>query len=550
MVPAEEKVDEELDGLLDRLVALAEDPIRREGPDEGPVADLGGVRLPQRSEELELPAESASRGPESEQAAAEGFFPVAPRSLAQAQVSEMVVEGIVLRSLAHEGSMRGVEISQRIGLPFAIIEKLLQGLKTRRLLMHKSGGGLADYIYELTEAGAVKVRQDPSPCKYCGAAPVSLADYEASVAAQSLTRLEVRPEDLKRAFGQMTLSDEMSKRLGLAIASGKGLFLYGRPGNGKTCIAERITAVYGTSIWIPRAISVGGEIIRLFDPGCHEELPLREGDQIISDERIDGRWVRIRRPTIVVGGELTMASLEITTEGDSGVAEGPVQLKSNCGTLVIDDFGRQQIAPAELLNRWIVPLEKRYDLLHLASGRKIRVPFDQFVVFSTNLEPKDLVDEAFLRRIPYKIEIENPSEDQFRGLFQGTCAKLGVEFHADALDYLLEAHYRQAKREMRFLSSARFAASGRDVLPVYELAAGREHNRAGHRGAKLLFDRRRLSPARRHLQSAIWATKRGRMAGAIALASPRGHSSASGSRRVRGLVGFLVRFRPAVCVSS
>ncbi len=188
----------------------------------------------------------------------------------------------------------------------------------------------------------------------------------------------------------------------------------------------------------------------MFDPGCHEELPLREGDQIISDEKIDRRWVRVRRPTIVVGGELTMASLEITTDADSGVSEAPVQLKSNCGTLVIDDFGRQQVAPAELLNRWIVPLEKRYDLLRLASGRKIRVPFDQFVVFSTNLEPKDLVDEAFLRRIPYKIEIENPSESQFRALYQGLCEKMGLEFQLDALDHLLTTHYRQAQREMRF----------------------------------------------------------------------------------------------------
>ena len=245
----------------------------------------------------------------------------------------------------------------------------------------------------------------------------------------------------------MTLSEEMCKRLGLAIASGKGLFLYGKPGNGKTCIAERITAVYGTSIWIPRAVFADGEIIRLFDPGCHEELPMREGDQLLSDEKIDRRWVRIRRPTIVVGGELTMASLEITTDSESGVSEASVQWKSNCGTLVIDDFGRQQVAPAELLNRWIIPLEKRYDLLRLASGRKIRVPFDQFVVFSTNLEPKDLVDEAFLRRIPYKIEIENPSEVQFRALFQSMCGKLGLEFQDAAFDHLMTTHYREPRRK-------------------------------------------------------------------------------------------------------
>jgi predicted ATPase with chaperone activity len=280
--------------------------------------------------------------------------------------------------------------------------------------------------------------------------PVALEDYTASVSKQSLKHHRPSAESVRRALADLTVSPEMVARLGRAIASGSGLFLHGAPGNGKTSIAERITAVFGTSIWIPRAISVWGEIIRVFDPSCHEELPLSKGEQLIDDEQLDHRWVRIRRPTIVVGGELTMDSLEITLNKDTGIAEAPLQIKSNCGTLVIDDFGRQRVSPQKLLNRWIVPLEERHDFLGLPSGRKIKVPFDQFIVFSTNLEPKDLVDEAFLRRIPYKIEIDGPTPDQFRDLFEQTCQQQGVNYDAESLDHLLAEHYSARGRPMRF----------------------------------------------------------------------------------------------------
>jgi hypothetical protein len=184
--------------------------------------------------------------------------------------------------------------------------------------------------------------------------------------------------------------------LGPAINSGRGLFLYGAPGNGKTSIAERVTRAFGQYLWIPRAIGVDGEIIRMFDPSNHEETPQENTNNLIDNRKIDKRWIRIRRPTIVVGGELTMDNLEVALNTSTGISEAPMQLKSNCGTLVIDDFGRQKMSTDELLNRWIVPLEKRYDYLNLASGKKIQVPFDQLIIFSTNLEPKDLVDDAFL----------------------------------------------------------------------------------------------------------------------------------------------------------
>ena len=205
-------------------------------------------------------------------------------------------------------------------------------------------------------------------------------------------------------------------RLGPAVGSGRGLFLYGVPGNGKSSIAERVTRVFGEHFWIPRALGVDGEIIRLFDPMNHEELPLPPRQSLLDEQKYDRRWVRIRRPTIMAGGELTMDNLEVSVNTTTRIGEAPLQLKSNCGTLVIDDLGRQRVNVNTLLNRLIVPLEKRFDYLALANGKKIQVPFDQLVIFSTNLEPKDLVDEAFLRRIPYKIEVTDPSEEEFRSM--------------------------------------------------------------------------------------------------------------------------------------
>ncbi len=445
---ASQKADADLDGLFERLTKLADDAgaVGRRKASPAPADNSDHTRFVARDDELTVAAAAAGRS----NPASEAFLPIAPRSLAETRVSENEIEAIILRCLTLQGSMTGAEIAEQIGLPFTVIEKLLHYLKAQRLLAHKSAGTLSDFTYEITELGAAKLRHNGAHCTYCGAVPVSLAEYNASVDAQSLTKLEPQPEDLKRAFADLTLSGEMLRRLGLAIAAGKGLFLYGQPGNGKTSVAERITAVFGSSIWIPRAVSVWGEIVRLYDPSCHEELPMARGDQLLDEEKVDHRWVRIRRPTIVVGGELTLDSLEVTVNKNTGVAEAPLQMKSNCGTLVIDDFGRQRIAPAELLNRWIVPLEKRHDFLLLASGRKFMVPFDQLIIFSTNLEPKDLVDEAFLRRIPYKIEIENPTVEQFRSLFQGTCDRMGLAFEEPALEHLLVTHYQRAGREPRF----------------------------------------------------------------------------------------------------
>jgi len=377
------------------------------------------------------------------------FLPLEPSSLEEAQLSEGEVEALVLKYLLAKGTASGRDCADQVRLPFKIVEKLLTQLKTDQLVFLRDTAAMNDYFYQLSDKGRERAKRYSEHCTYFGSAPVSLRDYIQSVAAQSLTSQHPTSEDLNLAFQDLLMNKRMLNRLGPAINSGRGLFLYGAPGNGKTSIAERVTKAFGEYIWIPRAIGVDGEILRMFDPSNHEAAPELPNTGLLDQRRIDKRWIRIRRPTIVVGGELTMNSLEVAFNRITGISEAPLQLKSNCGTLVIDDFGRQRMSTDELLNRWIVPLEKRYDFLNLSNGKKIQVPFDQLIVFSTNLEPKDLVDEAFLRRIPYKIEVVDPTEDEYRELFKLMAGKMQIVYDDSIVDYLLETHYRQAGRNLR-----------------------------------------------------------------------------------------------------
>lgn len=377
------------------------------------------------------------------------FVPTEPASFADAQLTESEVEALVLKYLLARGDATGRDIAEQVKLPFVLIDELLRRLKSDQLVVHKAAAPMNDFQYQMSDLGRERARRYSAHCTYFGSAPVSLRDYIVSVAAQSLAGQHPEAEDLKRAFHDLLLSDKMLHRLGPAMNSGRGLFLYGSPGNGKSSIAERITRAFGQYIWIPRAIGIDGEIIRLFDPVNHEEIPLEQGSGLWDGRKIDRRWVRILRPTIVAGGELTMSALEVTINTSTGISEAPLQLKSNCGTLVIDDFGRQRMSTHELLNRWIVPLEKRYDFLNLPNGKKIQVPFDQLIIFSTNLEPRELVDEAFLRRIPYKIEVRDPTEEEFRGLFRMMAKRLGFEYQEGPVDYLIAKHYQAAGRSFR-----------------------------------------------------------------------------------------------------
>jgi hypothetical protein len=375
--------------------------------------------------------------------------PLEPDSLSEAGLSVTQIEHLALKSLSAFGDLTGRDLADQHALPFRLIEPVLAGLKQAQMVGFRGSAQMNDYVYQLTDKGRGLARKLIDQCSYFGAAPVKLSSYIKSVADQSLTRQHPTKTDLERAFTDLLINRHMLRRLGPAINSGRGLFLYGAPGNGKTSIAERVTKAFGDCIWIPRCIGIDGEIMRVFDPGLHEEMPLEGPTGPLRKEPLDNRWIRIRRPTIVVGGELTMDALEVNSSAGVNVSEAPIQLKSNCGTLVIDDFGRQRMTTDELLNRWIVPLEKRHDYLQMTSGKKIQVPFDQLIIFSTNLEPKDLVDDAFLRRIPYKIEVTDPSEKEFRELFQIMAPIVDVDYSEESVDYLINTHYLPIKRPFR-----------------------------------------------------------------------------------------------------
>ena len=415
--------------------------------DSSPDADAALDAALARIGRLANPSEECEDGPSSGGGA---FVPVEPDSFRDAGLTDSKVEALALKFLLARGDATGREIADQIKLPFVLIDELLRELKDSRLVVHRGSAPMNDFQYQLSDLGRERGRRYSQHCTYFGSAPVSLKNYIASVKAQSLAGQHPTADDLQRAFEGLLLGKSILDRLGPAINSGRGLFLFGPSGNGKTSIAERITAAFGREIWIPRAIGVAGEIIRLVDPMHHEAAPLPPGHGLYDNRKSDKRWVRVRRPTIVAGGELTISQLEVTINASTGICEAPLQMKSNCGTLVIDDFGRQRMHINELLNRWIVPLEKRIDFLSLPNGKKIQVPFDQLVVFSTNLEPRDLVDEAFLRRIPYKIEVIDPTEDEFHRLFELMGRELGIPYRRESVDYLITAHYRRVHRPFRF----------------------------------------------------------------------------------------------------
>lgn len=374
------------------------------------------------------------------------FIPVVPESLEQAGLADSDVSALVLKYLYYRRADTGFRLSRHMGLKLPVIEPLLRQLKHDRMVVYKGSAAGGDYIYELTDGGMERAMGLAGQCTYFGSAPVPLEQYIKAVQAQSLTHFQPSISRIHGAFRDMTMSDDLVSRVGQAIHSGRGMFLYGNAGNGKTSMAERITKAFGDSIWIPRTLSLSGEIVRLYDPNKHSEIELDSN----LEKSVDGRWVKIERPTIMAGGELRMENLEIAYIRGSGIGEAPLQLKANCGTLLIDDFGRQKMSVDELLNRWIVPLEQRRDFIYLESGRTVEVPFDELIIFSTNLEPRDLVDEAFLRRIPYKIEVGDPSNDQFRSLFLSLAADMELECEPSLVEYVLETHFLDAGRGTRF----------------------------------------------------------------------------------------------------
>lgn len=379
------------------------------------------------------------------------YWPAEPVSIEDAGLSETLVESLICQLLLGVGTLSGRKIAERIGLPFGIIDQQLGGLRTRQIVTHARSAPLNDFYYSLTENGQRRAVSAQRNCSYVGPAPVPLTDYLLSVEAQANQYAPICREQLKQALSNITFERSWLDFLGPAVNSNCGIFLYGPPGNGKTTLAKCLTVLRGERIWIPHAIIDDGVIIKLYDAAYHvADNSVSEGtQQLVNLDDYDRRWIRVKRPTVVVGGELTLDNLEIRHDPRSNTCEAPLQMKSNCGSLLIDDFGRQRVAPVELLNRWIVPLESRHDFLTLPTGKKISVPFEQIILFSTNLKPCDLVDEAFLRRVPFKIEIRDPSVAEFIELFRRSSESLGFPWRPEVIKQLVDTFFTRVGRPLR-----------------------------------------------------------------------------------------------------
>lgn len=397
-----------------------------------------------------------------------GFFPQLPETLEETGLEFRDLFPLILRNLFLHGYQSGAHVARQLRLPFGFVEPVLQNLKSDQLVAHRGSAPGSDYVYELTPRGHEQARMMLERSTYCGAAPVSLEDYVASVMRQSIRNQPPGLQDVSAAFSDMVVSRLLLGQIGQAVASGRACLLFGPPGNGKSSIAQRVMRAVDPVIWIPRALAIGGEVIRVFDPTVHQELPVPAPESLTTDGQPDERWVRIARPTITVGGELTLEHLEATLNPVTRIIEAPIHIKSNCGALVIDDFGRQRVGVEQLLNRWIIPMDRRVDFVNLPSGRQVRLPFEQLLVFATNLDPHQLCEEAFLRRIPYKIEVFDPTEAQFRNLFELRRQQMGFEFQPGILDYLVEYHYKRAGRPFRFCHVTDLLDQARDFCQFHE----------------------------------------------------------------------------------
>ncbi len=373
-----------------------------------------------------------------------GAIPGVPGSMDDIDLSEAFLQDLTIKTIYTEVKMLGKQIAASLGLPFGnIVKPLLDKLQQIQYIDIQGGAQFADeWEYTITDAGRKRVREILEENKYIGPAPVSLKEYDDLTSNFTISDEQIDEADLKDAFHDLVISPDVLDTLGPAVNSGKSVFVFGKPGNGKTVMCEKIIDAFSGLVAIPHAILIGGTVIKFFDPLYHEYLE-------IPDKTIDERWMVTPRPFVSVGGELSMEELDLIYNPEVGFYEAPFQLKANTGILLVDDFGRQSMDPKELLNRWIVPLEKRRDFLTLHTGLKADVPFEVLIFYSTNINPDELVDEAFLRRLRYKIHASDPDEDEYRDIFRLECKKHKVSYEEEMVEYLLEKHYRKGERSLR-----------------------------------------------------------------------------------------------------
>lgn len=380
--------------------------------------------------------------------------PPVPISLEDTGLSYSTVEQLIIKALYFRGDLSGRELSTHLGLPFSLIEPLLENFKRTHTIEVKRSLGMGNIsaYFSLSEAGRKLCQEYLTNNQYSGKAPVPLEQYEAVVRAQTLKRGWVTPESLKKAYGHMVMSPDILSQIGPAVNSGKSFLVYGQPGNGKTFLAEALFRIESTPVFVPHAIECQGRVIQVFDPVYHQ--PLEDVDEnaisaFTTEETHDKRWVKCNRPFIVTGGELTVEMLDLTLNTSTNVYDAPLQMKANNGIYLIDDFGRQRCTPAEVLNRWIIPLEKRVDYLNLQTGGKLTVPYEVFLVFSTNLNPDDLGDEAFLRRIQYKMYLRNPRVAEFVDIFDKVCHSQTLHCPRERIVNFVRERYVRTGRPMR-----------------------------------------------------------------------------------------------------
>lgn len=381
------------------------------------------------------------------------FVPPVPEKMDDLGVTDSLVEQLLLKTLFFRGDTTGRVLAQSLGLNFSVVEPVIERLKRQHLLLVKSslGVGTISAVFSLTEASRELTREYLEANQYTGRVPVPLEQYSVGVKMQRHRTDWLTPEMLREAFRHMVVSERILAQIGPAVNSGKSLLIYGQPGNGKTYLAEALFNIEADSIYIPFAIECQGQIIQMYDPIYHQRLDEDppEVSAFHREPEFDGRWFKARRPFIVSGGELTLPMLDLSFNPGSRVYDAPFQLKANNGIYLIDDFGRQKVSPAEVLNRWIVPMERRIDFLSFLTGGKAQVPFECFLLFSTNLRPDQLGDEAFLRRIQYKMLLRSPDEAEFCSIFHRFCQSQGLHTDQTVLDAFIQKHYHRTGRKFR-----------------------------------------------------------------------------------------------------